>query len=323
MIWWEPIALLPLAYVLLYVERRMLSPAGGFDTMDAVLKGVAHRPNQYRLLVPWLCWLLRLSPSGMSVHRLGDDAPHHHNRFLLVNPGRHYCGWLNSFDVWSILKGVALWLGLCSFYIYLGALGLNQWYGIVALALIMVPTFLYDYICCYWEMFFFGLFLSLMFGGGPLWGMAVIATVSALNRESTVVLLPVYFFTTYDFPGSVIVGGSLVVGLLIPRLIYGFGAKGPLPWVVTRYILKEMRDSYARGQEIIFNRFNLGFVSYICYFLLAFLSYGSIPGYFRPIVVVMAVFMICILLPGDIRETRMFLPVTFAAVPSWLWLTGG
>lgn len=281
-----------LALVILVADFRvsctnMNVPWNGYGAVKQVVKGVSLKPMQYRVLVPWLTYLL-----GGTV-----------KAYMFVKYG-----------------GVLLML--YGFHWYLGVLGANQAMGVLALCAFIPITYLYDYADAYYELGFLSLAFGLVISGGSLWLILVIVFMGTLNRETMIIILPfllgmvginavpVTLYSMYLLIASVIF--ALSAGFILPRLLYGKKQRYCNP-IQLGANLKDVIRTWSDPLEGIVHALIL-IVGFFCAIIMARTAFGFI------LIVLLiwltsALFMVLVMVPGKWREVRIFLPLSLAMIP--------
>jgi len=235
------------------------------------------------------------------------------------------------------------------FYQYISILGMNGLIGVLVLDILVSLTFIYDSIDYILEITFYTLFLIGILSGYSFVFFFVVALLASLNRESSIFLIPISFFYCDILSVCATVVGFLI-GFIIPRIIYrkpvdpedachksGFrfltfnpirNWRGSIwPYLKKRFIKVEedfwiqwngrtlIGDIRTEIKEIFLNRIFLG-VGFILFCIVLFASrYSAVDPFFHMLTWIFSVFIICISLPADIREIRVYAPVFVILVP--------
>lgn len=275
MIWLIPI----LSLVVLVADWRVCHGNmnvrwNGFGAVESVIQGKAMLPMQYRVFVPWLTWLV------------GGG----YWSYMLVK----YCGIVFMFS---------------SFHFYLGVLGVSQTLGTLALAAFLPITYMFDYADAYWDLGFLALAFGIILLGGNIWLLSVVVALSALNRETTVII-PV-INAVLNFQWLVIVPFLVLSVGLLPRILYG------------------RKPRYCRFNQIPGNLWSIRgdikslkvISGYLHTFLIAvgsiliILIFGETLSGLWIIGLGMTLLGVLISVPGKWNEVRIYLPMTLVLIP--------
>jgi len=262
-------------------KHNMQVSFNGLGSIPLVLRGESRQPMQYRVLIPWLCYLF---------NRESKKEP----------PLRTYLH----------LRWFFILTSLVSSYWYFSVLSLSALLPVSILALFYVWVALYDYTDIYVEI----TILALSFGvisTQPVFALpalAVLAIIGTLNRETTIIV-PLALAFSGMYQDAIIVGVFVASGLYIPRAFYGKKERY-CSFNQTMNNLVEIKKTYAGGPPIVLNEYTIFFISLaIC------TTVYCVVGEMGPID--LAVLLVCVLLivPAKWREVRVFAPMILSVAP--------
>ncbi len=285
-----------LSVVVIYVDWGMTRDDWGnnnycgIGSVPGVLAGTGPNPPRFRVLVPWLCWLLG------SAKEAG-------------------CLYLQTY---FRLRWFGIAFALSAAYWYFATLGVNPQTATALLALYFCAAGRYDYTDIYYEVGFLACGLAVLASPGPQWPIAlpVIGLLAGLNRE-TAVVLPVVALVGGQIPQAVVLGAAVAAGLAIPRIAYK-PEKRYCSWAMfgkniylIRWLLGGKRPQTAAPRAL--NAFCLFFA--LCAVVLGVYTKTLLSRPLVPAETVLGVFFVAMLVPSIWREIRVFAPTMLAVIP--------
>ena len=277
-----------LAAIMLYTEFRLTSSfmrftSNGFGALPLVLQNKADAPAQYRVLIPWMYFIMPFPPG----------------RTLYV-----------------LLKYIGMVFGLVAFGTFAYTVGVPWQFSIPLMAAILPMMFMYDYADCYYELGFFCLAWSM--GQQHLVALGIITFLATLNRETGVFIPVGYWALTGDITGAIILLVASGLGGMIPRLIYGMkprycmpGETKPITFCQFKANIKDLRKALAI--EHIWTLLLL--VTYAIVGLIA-KPYGGMGRLY----LVMGAFGVLMLVPTKWCESRVFMPMLGTLIPMFWYI---
>ena len=207
--------------VVAYADYRMTwhntgSRYNGLGCIPDVIRGKSLQPMQYRVLVPWLVYLM----GGMTKSILKP---------YIV---------LRLFSILFALSMSYLWFG-------------NILYTAM-LALFFIGASIFDYTDGYLEVGFFALSFYLM-REQTTWGVGLILAIvfiATLNRE-TAVFIPICAFLSGHWFVSIGMMIAFMAGYIIPRAYYGEKERY-CKFNMIRENIRRMREGIMRNEYILF-----------------------------------------------------------------------
>ena len=347
---WIALILL-ISYMVLLLERNATVNVGGergaFCSIDLCKEKKLYAPFKYRPLGFWLARLFSVTSKNIKPMMVWAER-YFYNIYLLDSTG---------VEKYYVFKYCLLVLANFSFYWYMTVVGLPPLLGVFILDLFICLTFIYDSFDYLIEIALYALFCGLCMIGGSVYLLLLIAMIGALNRETSIFMIPI----AYCYEGlaaSLFAFAGFIVGFVIPRIIYrkaadnyDAGYKSGF-WFLTFDPIRNWKHSIwpplknrfqgmmsnffftHNGQslypniggneiqvytkEFFLNRIFLGIVAIVFY--LTVLTYGffEVSSILRPLSLIFILFTILVSIPSDIREIRVYAPVYIAIVP-YLW----
>lgn len=335
-------------YLLLLLERNATVNVGGergaFCSIDLCKEKKLYAPFKYRPLVFWIASLFNVTSKKTKPLMVWAER-YFYNIYLTNSEGleRYY-----------IFKYALFLFMNTMFYLYITDLGMNGLVGVLILSVLVALTFIYDSLDYILEITFYTLFLIGILSGFHFMFFFVIALLASLNRESSIFLILIAFFYCEPISVSATILGFFI-GFVIPRIMYrdtvdqyDAGYKSGFRFLVfnpiknwknsiwpplkarfygieSNFFFKYEGKQYnveveggsirTKTQELFLNRIflGIGFVAF-CFAVFIF-RYSDVDPFFHILTWIFSVFIVCISIPADIREIRVYSPVFVILVP--------
>lgn len=347
------ILILLISYMVILLERQSTinlgTDRGIFFSIDLCKEHKVYAPFKYRPLGFWLARLCGVTSKDIRVLSVWAGR-YNYNTYLIRNKGleRYY-----------IFKYFLLLFANFSFYFYISSLGLSGLMGVLILDLFLALTFVYDAIDYLLEIGLYSLFMLAIFDNWGYFAIYIIAVMGALNRESSIFMIPLAFFYS-DIITTICVCLGFLIGFIMPRVVYRKPVDQMDEWhgnplkFLTFNPYKNWKNSiwphlkqrftglreevfvqtenskvtindknskmYCETKEWFLNRFFLGIVFLLFFFILMIFGYNRVPDILHPMTYLFTLFVIMISFPADIREIRVYCPALLVIIPYIMFL---
>jgi hypothetical protein len=147
------------------------------------------------------------------------------------------------------------------------------------------------------------------------WWLVPLLAVGMFNRETTVMLVVVYFFVRWgELPAGTVLLRTALLGLLCMGIYVGLRvAYGYAPW----YHWDELRENPFDPQTYLYP-----LLFFNAFWVLAFLDWKTKPRFLRRAMWMVPVFFAIHFVVGYVREVRLFLPLVPLFIPLGLLSLG-
>lgn len=261
----------------------------GQGAIKDVLSGKAQRPMQFRVLIPWLCFILEKC-SWLLPRDRNKDHP-----FL---------------SIYLRIKWATVPILMWASFLYFSKIGVNPFYATGLFALFMILAARYDYGETYLESIFFVLAFLLLLSG---WSWAFVLFLplgffGSLTKETTI-FIPVTALLAGNIPAAVASGLGFLFGqgLLIEK--YG---------IPKRYCPLIERDNWRNFKKRWEFRIPMvlnGYVMFICMFIgITYLVITQFHSMSAIEISMVSLFYLSIPITV-LHEIRMWAPVMLGVIP--------
>jgi len=285
-------------------------PYNGIGTTEGVWKKNILAPMQYRVLVPLIYGTLE---------RLFGSQQFYEKKAI------------NTMFIYEPLKIIFMFLGLWGFHVYLTLFfsQLLAFSGVLLMAIFWVATFKYDYADCYLEVFFWSMFCFCVLTGNWYWAVAIFI-LATLNRELTILLIPLYYLLTGYIVGTICLTAFFLLTYLLLFLIFGY--KKRIDRLKDIYVLnlRDVKRLFAHPIQREENGLNFfpfnevfSFVVIMAGLTLLAINYANYPHSLQALWLVNIPFMVLVFLGARITELRVLMPLCVSVIPSTLLTLGG
>lgn len=261
-------------------------PFNGIGALPWVMTGASLAPMQYRVLVPWLTYLIG----------------------KVFGPGRTKYAY---FEIYIRVRWAAIAAALCSAHWYFGMVTPDALFATTILAVFFCVAALYDYTDGHLEVAFFALAFGLLTVGvtslGGVLVMMALALVASLNRETSVFIpiVAALFGNVFLFAAAT---GGFVAGYIIPRAMYGNKRRYCKPYINNFKFWK--MSVVEEDTPFPYNQYtHFGLIA-VTWVVLAVMSWPL-----DRVEIGMGLMFVALLVPTMWREIRVFGPTLLALIP--------
>ena len=347
-----------ICYGMIHLDRQanclfgLLDVGGeGIWAIDACKEKKLRAPFKYRVLTFWIARILKITSKKMHTIRIINGR----------TCDNVYCIDSTGSESYFVYKYILLFLANLSLYWYLSTMGLPSLLGCFIFNTLIALTYRDDKTDYLYESIFMSLFLTVLFSGANIFYLCLIVFLGALNRETaifmpiialfylnvlSIALLGVFFAIGFSIPRYIY---RAPIDVIDAGYYSGFRfltfnpirnwRKSIWPHLKKRYIgaIIDKLEIHYKGQQIVplfsgqpletyvkerfMHKFSVAIVFVIFMFLVLITGMKYSPVGHHYLLWISMLFIVCISIPADIREIRVYVPVFSILVQTLLYIS--